>query len=74
MNSFVSERYQKGHLNGKSSDWTSITAGVPQGSLLSPLLFWSHFSRLRKFVFQKVNRQPDPLINFKNSPIKITSS
>ena len=36
---FLDERYQRTVLNGKSSDWKRITAGVPQGLVLGPLLF-----------------------------------
>ena len=39
MDSFLSERYQRVLLNGQSYEWASITAGVPQGWILGPLLF-----------------------------------
>ena len=35
---FLDERYQRTVLNGKSSDWKWITVGVPQLSVLEPLL------------------------------------
>ena len=36
---FLNSRNQKLALNGQFSSWTSIEAGVPQGSILGPLLF-----------------------------------
>ena len=39
LSGFLDERYQRTVLNGKSSDWKQITAGVPQGSVLGALLF-----------------------------------
>ena len=37
--SFLSNRKQRVVLNGKSSEWKDVSAGVPQGSVLGPLFF-----------------------------------
>ena len=39
MQSLLSDRKQHTVLNGKTSTWGTISAGVPQGSILGPLLF-----------------------------------
>ena len=39
LKSFLNDRHQRVVLNGQCSKWSSISAGVPQGSILGPLLF-----------------------------------
>ena len=46
INSFLNDRYQRVLLNGQSSDWLPIKAGVPQVSILGPLFFLIYFNDL----------------------------
>ena len=39
LNSYLSDRFQKIKLENEESEWTSLINGVPQGSILGPLLF-----------------------------------
>ena len=56
---FLDERYQRIVLNGKSSDWKWITARVPQGSVLGPLLFLIYMNDLADNIMSDVKLYAD---------------
>ena len=46
IQSFLKDRKQRTVLNGQSSSWGDISAGLPQGSILGPLFFLVYINDL----------------------------
>ena len=54
LKNYLNNRYQRVTLNGNSSDWGPIKSGVPQGSVLGPLLFLVYINDLEHGIKSKV--------------------
>ena len=54
IESFLCGRFQRVLLNGQNSKWESISAGVPQGSILGPLLFLIYINDISENLESKV--------------------
>ena len=61
---YLSNRKQRVVLNGFSSDYFSIDYGVPQGSVLGPLLFLIYINDLEKNIKSNVNYCADDAMLF----------
>jgi hypothetical protein len=64
LKSYMTRRYQKviiarGKLNSNSSDWKQIKSGVPQGSVMGPLLFLLYVND-----FPSVIQNPNSVVLF----------
>ena len=55
INNFLSGRKQRVVIDGHESNWLEVTSGVPQGSILGPLMFLVYINDLPSSVTSNVD-------------------
>ena len=64
IESFLSNRFQKVILNGQTSKWLPVKAGVPQGSIVGPLFYLIYINDLSDNLNSTVKLSPDDTSQF----------
>ena len=56
---WLNNRRQKVCIDGEFSDWANVTSGVPQGSVLGPLLFLIYINDIDENLIAKIGKFAD---------------
>ena len=59
IKNWLGDRRQKVGIRGKYSDWVKVISGVPQGSVLGPLLFLIYINDIDEGILSKISKFAD---------------
>ena len=61
ISDFLMDRVQQVSINGNTSEWGEVTSGVPQGSILGPVLFIIYVNELPSLVSSNIKMFADDM-------------
>jgi len=59
IRNWLTNRYQRVVISGEESEWVEVTSGVPQGSVLGPVLFVIYINDLDENILSKILKFAD---------------
>ena len=65
INAFLCYRQQRVVVNGVKSDWAPVVSGVPQGTVLSPLLFSLHINDITADIESEIRLFADDCVCYR---------
>ena len=65
LRDFLSDRWQGTVVNGSCSDWSNASSGVPQGTVLGPVLFLLYINDLPTGISSEVRLFADDTVLFR---------
>ena len=65
INAFLCFRQQRVVVNGVKSDWAPVVSGVPQGTVLGPLLFSLHINDIMSDIESEIRLLADDCVCYR---------
>ena len=67
IDAFLCFRQQRVVVNGVKSDWAPVVSGVPQGTVLGPLLFSQHINDIMPDIESEIRLFADDCVCYRES-------
>ena len=67
IDAFLCFRQQRVVVNGVKSDWTPVVSGVPQGTVLGPLLFSLHINDIMSDIESEMRLFADDCVSYRET-------
>src|SRR3989442_12734678 len=67
IENWLDKRLQRVRVNGVFSSWSEVSSGIPQGSILGPLLFTIYINDLEDNVVNRLLKFADDSKNLRQS-------